>query len=241
MNSLNFASRNQKEILRDPLSLVFGFGLPIFLLFLFSIMQQNMPYDLFQIEQLAPGIIVFGFSFLTLFSGMLLGKDRGSSFLLRLFASPLDAKDYILGYLLPMLPIALLQIIICFIAASILGLSLNGHSLVAVLVLLVISVLFVSIGLLFGTLFTDKQVGGIFALFVNLTAFLSGIWFSLDLIGGTFKTVCYIFPFAHAVDAAKAAFAGNYQDLSASLLVVFGYTVVIMGIAIMLFHKRLHS
>ncbi len=92
MSSLNFASRNQKEILRDPLSLVFGFGLPIVLLFLFSIMQQNMPYDLFQIEQLAPGIIVFGFSFLTLFSGMLLGKDRGSSFLLRLFASPLGCE-----------------------------------------------------------------------------------------------------------------------------------------------------
>ncbi|SOC41799.1 ABC transporter permease [Ureibacillus acetophenoni] len=241
MSSLHFASRNQKEILRDPLSLVFGFGLPIVLLFLFSIMQKNLPYGLFQIEHLAPGIIVFGFSFLTLFSGMLLGKDRGSSFLMRLFASPLSAKDYIIGYLLPMLPIALLQIIVCLVAASLLGLPFNSNSLLAIIVLLLISILFISFGLLFGTLFTDKQVGGIFALFVNVTAFLSGIWFSLDLIGGTFKTICYLLPFAHAVDAAKAAFAGNIHDIWGSLFVVIGYTVVIMGIAIVIFRKRMRS
>ncbi|WP_036187577.1 ABC transporter permease [Ureibacillus manganicus] len=241
MSSLHLASRNQKEILRDPISLVFGFGLPIVLLLLFSIMQQNMPYELFQIEQLAPGIIVFGFSFLTLFSGMLLGKDRGSSFLMRLFASPLGAKDYIIGYFLPMLPIALLQIVICLIAASFLGLSINANSIVALLVLLIISVLFISFGLLFGTLFTDKQVGGIFALFVNLTAFLSGVWFSLDLIGGAYKAICYLLPFVHAVDAAKAAFEGKYQSLGGSLLIVTSYSVVIMGIAITVFRKRMSS
>lgn len=241
MSSLHFASRNQKEIIRDPLSLVFGFGLPIILLFLFSIMQQNMPYDLFQIEQLAPGINVFGFSFLTLFSGMLLGKDQGSSFLMRLFASPLGAKDYIIGYFLPMLPIAFLQIIICLFAASFFGLSININSLLAISVLLVISFLFISFGLLFGTLFTDKQVGGIFALFVNLTAFLSGIWFSLDLIGGTFKTICYLLPFAHAVDAAKAAFAGNVQDIWGSLFVVISYTIVIMIFTTVVFRKRMQS
>ena len=241
MSSLHFASRNQKEIIRDPLSLVFGFGFPIVLLFLFSIMQQNMPYDLFQINKLTPGIIIFSFSFLTLFSGMLLGKDRGSSFLMRLFASPLSARDYIVGYFLPMIPIALLQIVICIIAASFFGFSIDINSLLAIIVLLIISFLFIGFGLLFGTLFTDKQVGGIFALFVNLTAFLSGIWFSLDLVGGTFKTICYLLPFAHAVDAAKAAFAGNASGLWGSLFVVIGYTIFIMGIAIVIFRRRMQS
>ncbi|CAM5205692.1 Transport permease protein OS=Ureibacillus acetophenoni OX=614649 GN=SAMN05877842_11139 PE=3 SV=1 [Ureibacillus acetophenoni] len=142
MSSLHFASRNQKEIIRDPLSLVFGFGFPIVLLFLFSIMQQNMPYDLFQINKLTPGIIIFSFSFLTLFSGMLLGKDRGSSFLMRLLASPLSARDYIVGYFLPMIPIALLQIVICIIAASFFGFSIDINSLLAIIVLLIISFLF---------------------------------------------------------------------------------------------------
>jgi len=241
MSSLHFASRNQKEIIRDPLSLVFGFGFPIVLLFLFSIMQQNMPYDLFQINKLTPGIIIFSFSFLTLFSGMLLGKDRGSSFLMRLFASPLSARDYIVGYFLPMIPIALLQIVICIIAASFFGFSIDINSLLAIIVLLIISFLFISFGLLFGTLFTDKQVGGIFALFVNLTAFLSGIWFSLDLVGGTFKTICYLLPFAHAVDATKAAFSGNVSGLWGSLSVVVGYTVIIMRIAIVIFRRRMQS
>src|SRR5688500_10927384 len=100
MKILAFAERNYKEISRDPLTLLLGIGLPIIIMWLLFTIQKNMPQmptDLFRIENLVPGVIVFSFSFITLFSGVLLGKDKSSSFLIRIFASPMVAKDYIVG------------------------------------------------------------------------------------------------------------------------------------------------
>jgi len=236
-----FATRNYKEIVRDPITLLIGMGLPILLLGLFSVMQKNMPFALYEINNLTPGVIVFGFSFLTLFSGMLLGKDKSSSFLMRIFASPMSATDYILGYMLPFIPIAFLQISLCMLTAFFLGLSLNKSLLLMILVLLVISALYIGIGVLLGTLFTDKQVGGIFAILVNITTWLSGTWFTLDMIGGTFQSIAQLLPFVHAVNAARAIIDGAYVDMLRSLAIVIGYTVLIMLTAISTFKRKMQG
>lgn len=241
MRSVAFAARNQKEILRDPLTLVFGVGLPVIIMWLFSVMQKNMPFDLYSIESLTPGVIVFSFSFITLFSGMLIGKDKSSSFLMRIFASPMSAANFIVGYTLPLLPVAIFQIVVCFLSAFFLGLTLNVEILVALGVLMVIAMLYIGFGILLGTYFTDKQVGGIFAIFVNLTTWLSGTWFELDMIGGMFKTIAYALPFAHAVDAIRAALIGEYGDIVVPLLWVIGYTILIFFIAVIGFKKKMKS
>ena len=85
MKMLSFASRNSKEILRDRLNLAFGIGFPIVLLLLLSLIQSNIPVELFAIEKLSPGVAVFGLSFISLFSGMVIARDRTRSFMLRLF------------------------------------------------------------------------------------------------------------------------------------------------------------
>lgn len=239
MKYFAFASRNRKEVLRDPLTLLFGMGLPAIMIFLFSLMQKNMPVALFQIENITPGVIVFSFSFITLFSGMLVGKDRSSSFLLRIFASPMSASDYMIGYALPLLPIAALQIVVCLITAFFLGLSIHLHVLVAIILLLMIALLYIGFGLLLGTTFTDKQVGGIFAIFVNLSAWLSGTWFALDMIGGAFQSIAYVLPFAHAVDAARYALAGEYSKVVVPFIWVAGYAVFLFVIAVLSFKKKM--
>ncbi|TQR42624.1 ABC transporter permease [Paenibacillus popilliae] len=239
MKSIAFASRNRKEILRDPLTLLFGMGLPVVMLSLFSLMQKNMPVTLFQIENITPGIIVFSFSFITLFSGMLVGKDRSTSFLMRIFASPMSASDYMIGYALPLLPVAALQIVVCLVTASFLGLSMSIHVLVTTIVLLMMAMLYIGFGLLLGTYFTDKQVGGIFAIFVNLSAWLSGTWFALDMIGGAFQSIAYVLPFAHAVDAARYALAGEYSKVVVPFIWVAGYAVFIFAIAVVSFKKKM--
>ena len=239
MRMLTFAQRNRKEILRDPVTLLFGILLPIIIMWLFSIMQKNMPIDLYSIENLTPGVVVFSFSFITLFSGMLLGKDKSTSFLTRIFASPMTATDFIVGYTLPLLPVAILQIFICFISAFVLDLPFNISVIISFIVLIIISFLYIGFGILLGTFLTDKQVGGAFAIFVNLSAWLSGTWFELDMIGGTFKTFSYLLPFAHARDATRATLAGEYGDLVVPLLWVIGYTIVIYFIAISGFKKKM--
>jgi ABC-2 type transport system permease protein len=242
MRFLVFASRNRKELLRDPLNLAFGIGFPLVLLLLLSAIQANIPVSLFKIEKLAPGIAVFGLSFISLFSGTLIAKDRTTSFLMRLFASPLSASDFILGYALPLLPMAIMQGAICFIVSFFLGLSLNVNVLVALIVLVPTAVLFIAIGLLAGSIFNDKQVGAICgALLTNVSAWLSGTWFDLSLVGGAFKTIAYLLPFAHAVDATRAAIAGDYASIFPHLWWVIGYAVVIMIIAIVIFNRKMNS
>ncbi|MCG7345476.1 ABC transporter permease [Sporosarcina sp. ACRSL] len=239
MRFVAFASRNQKEIVRDPLTIMFGVGLPVVIMWLFTMMQKNMPMELYKIENLTPGVIVFSFAFLTLFSGMLIGKDKGSSFLMRIFVSPLKPSDYIIGYTIPLIFIAIMQIVVCFIAAYFLELKLDWNVIVAIGVLLVNALLYIGFGLMLGTFFTDKQVGGIFALFVNIATWLSGTWFTVDMIGGVFEKVASVLPFVHAVDATRFALQGEYSEIWVPLLWVVGYTIVLYLIAIVGFRKKM--
>lgn len=240
MRSAAFATRNRKEMVRDPLNLAFGIGFPLVILLLLSALQQNIEIELFVIDHLVPGVAVFGFSFISLFSGMLIAKDRSSSFLMRLYMGPLTAPDYILGYTLPLIPMAILQVAITFVAASFLGLQVTLNVMLSVIVLLPTAVLFIGIGLLTGSIFNDKQVGGICgALLTNLSAWLSGTWFDLNLVGGWFKEIAYVLPFAHAVDAGRAAISGEYASILPHLWWVIGYSAVIMVVAIFAFRKKM--
>lgn len=244
MKILLFAKRNTKEILRDPINLFFGMGFPLVLLLLFSVIHSAIPAEanniMFAIEKTAPGIATFGTAFLALFSGMLLAKDRTTSFLTRLFTSPMTAMDFIIGYTLPMLVMAVVQGGITFLAAGLLGLSLSVNTLLAVLVVLPIAVLFVGLGLLCGSLLNEKAVGGICgALLTNIAGWFSGVWIPLDLIGGTFKKAAEALPFYHSVEAAKAAISGNFNEIIPHLAVVLGYAAVFYVLAILAFRHKM--
>ena len=242
MRIRNFAVRNAKEILRDPLTLAFGLGFPLVLLLLLSAIQANIPVSLFEIESLAPGIAVFGLSFVTLFSATLISKDRTGSLLARLYTTPMTAFDYILGYILPIIPLSLAQSVVCYLAAVILGLDVSLKILLAVLFMLPVSIFFVALGLLFGSILNDKQVGGVCgALLTNLSAWLSGPWFDLELVGGVFKKIAYALPFAHAVEMERAIIAGNLSGIFPHLLWVLGYAVAITGLAIAVFTRKMKS
>ena len=240
MRMLTFAGRNTKEILRDPLNLAFGLGFPLVLIFLLSAIQANIPVKLFEIQHLAPGITVFGLSFMTLFSATIIAKDRGSSLLQRLYTTPLTPPDFILGYTLPIIPIAVAQCAVCYIAAIILGLEITAGILYAILFIIPVSVFYIALGLLCGSVFTDKQVGGICgALLTNLSAWLSGAWFDLDLVGGAFQKIAYALPFVHAVEMERAILAGNFTGIFPHLWWVLGYAAAALVLAVLLFLRQM--
>ncbi len=240
MKMLTFAGRNTKEIIRDPLTVCFGLGFPLVLIFLLSAIQANVPVPLFEIEHLTPGITVFGLSFMTLFSAFLISKDRGSSLLQRLYTTPLRPIDFILGYTLPIIPFAVAQSVICYLVALLLGLDLTINILFSILFIIPISVLFIAFGLLFGSILNDKQVGGICgALLTNLSAWLSGTWFDLELVGGTFKKIAYALPFVHAVELERAVLAGTFENILPHLLWILGYALGCLAIAVLLFLRQM--
>ena len=242
MRMLTFAGRNAKEILRDPLNLAFGLGFPLVLILLLSAIQANIPVSLFEIGHLTPGITVFGLSFMTLFSATIIAKDRSSSLLQRLYTTPLTPTDFILGYTLPIVPIAVAQSIVCYIAAIALGLDLTVTIIFAVVFIIPASVLYIALGLLFGSILTDKQVGGICgALLTNLSAWLSGVWFDLDLVGGVFRKIAYALPFVHAVEMERAVLAGNYAGIFPHLWWVLGYAAAALTAAVALFLRQMKN
>ena len=239
MRMLTFSTRCTKEIIRDPLNVFFGLGFPAVLLLLLSAMQKNIPVALFEIESLAPGIAVFGLSFMTLFSATLIARDRESAFLARLYTTPLSPWDFILGYTLPMLPVALAQTVFCYLLALLIGFPLRINVVYAVLAIIPIAFLYVSLGLLFGSIFNVKQVGGICgALLTNLSAWLSGIWFDIALVGGTFSKIANLLPFVHAVEIERGIITGDHSGLLINIAVVTCYgAVAYIGAAFAFFRQ----
>ena len=240
MRMLTFANRNTKEILRDPLTLLFGLGFPLTLILLLSAIQANIPVKLFEIQHLTPGITIFGLAFMTLFSSTIIAKDRGSSLLQRLYTTPLSPFDFILGYTLPIIPISIAQCVVCYIAAIFLGLNITVNILYAVVFIIPVSILYIALGLLCGSVLNDKQVGGICgALLTNLSAWLSGIWFDLDLVGDAFKKIAYALPFVHAVEMERAVLAGDFIGIFPHIWWVLGYAAILLVLAVLLFLRQM--
>ena len=240
MKTMTFAKRCAKEILRDPINLGFGLGFPLVLLLLLSTLQRSIPVSLFEIDTLTPGITVFGLSFLTLFSATLVAKDRESALLQRLYTTPLTGTDFILGYLLPLLPIAIGQTAICYLFAIPLGLTVSINLVYAILGIIPMAVFNIALGLLCGSVLGVKQVGGICgALLTNLSAWLSGVWFDLKLVGGFFETLANVLPFFHAAELEKAIFAGDFSVAATHLLPVLGYGIALTAAAVPCFLRQM--
>ena len=98
----------------------------------------------------------------------------------------------------------------------------------------------IALGLFCGSILNVKQVGGVCgALLTNLTAWLSGVWFDLDLVGGSFKKIANMLPYVHAVELERAMISGNYSGLLPHICVVVGYTIMITIGAVLLFLRQM--
>lgn len=242
MKSIVFSGRNWKELARNPASILCGVGLPVLLIITLSAMKRLIPgmSETFSIDKITPGMAVFSLSFLSMLLGILMTNDKKYSFLLRLFSTPMASKDYIIGYALPVFPLAIIQTLLCFGAGFAFGLPLHAGVLTAMLVLLPVAALYISFGLFIGiALNSENQVSGFITLFINATVFLGGVVIPLEQIGGIFQKICYILPFVHATAAMKNAISKDYASIPSHLLWVTGYTLIIIFVSSWVFKKRM--
>lgn len=240
MRTLNFAKRNFKEIMRDPLSIIFSVLLPLFLLFIFK--QINIPNESYELHNFTPGIVVFGFSFITLFTAMLVSKDRTSSLLIRLGISPMKPIEYILGYMLSIIPLILIQNVLFFILAIALGLNFSINIIGAMLISIVVAILFIAIGIILGSLFSEKASSGISSIVVQLVCFTSGMYFPRELLGDVFSKICEYLPFESCVTIIKGIMNANLESITIRNIIVFlVYTIIMFTISIIVFRKKMIS
>ena len=238
MRMLNFAKRNFKELIRDPLSLVFEIVLPIFLLFIFQ--QFHIPDSIYRLENFTPAIILFGFSFITLFTATLIAKDRTSSLLIRLGTSPMRSSDYILGYILSIIPIIVMQNILFFFTAILLGLKFSIHIVDTIIISMFISTFFISLGILIGSITSEKGTGGIGSIIVQLVCFTSGMYFPKEVVGKGFAFLCEILPFESALNIIKGVLHHNFALISYQNIIVFLlYFLGILFLSIIVFKKKM--
>ena len=244
MRSLTFAKRNILELIRDPLSSIFFVVFPGALYVILSLIMKSLGAEAlmntpqFEINHLTMSMIVFSFSFITIFVGNMIANDKESFFLMRLKSTPMRAKDFIIGYTIAIIPIALFQEIFMLIIGMILGLTINGYIFLAALFLFPMSFLFIGFGILFGTLVNSKAVGGLSSIIPTMTSLLGGMFFPLDNMEGGFKTICYIFPFANATKVSNLIIQGNF-NVWLPYLIVLAYVIVIYGISIFILNYKL--
>lgn len=240
--TFTLANRNLKEILRDPLSLIFTLIVPLFMEVLFYFIFHDMT-DQFQMKYLAPGIVIFAQAFLTLFTGLLISTDRSSSFLTRLYVTKTKSHEFIFSYALAVLPIALLQSVLFYLVGGIIDPSLFGVGMIySILLSLVTSLFFIAFGILFGSLCNEKSVGGVSSIVITGQSILSGMWFPLEGISQGIILVMKILPFRNATLLVQNVITGvgdTFNDFVLPLLIVLAYTVVLFGFAIFAFKKNM--
>ena len=239
MRIISFAKRNIKELVRDPLSFLFSILLPIFLLFIFQ--QFKIPSEVYKLENFTPGIIIFSFSFISLFVAGLVAGDRETSLLARLYSSPMKPIEYILGYTLAMIPLTIIQSVLMFTTGILLGLEFSINIILAILILIPISILFIALGILIGSLTSAKASSGCGSVIVQLVAFTSGMYFSSDMVGKFFSTICNILPFTSTFNIAKGVLLANYEGLSCDVFLLTAYIIGISIISIIVFKKKMIS
>ncbi len=248
MKSKVFAVRTWKEIMRDPLSYIFCLGFPLVMLVIMSIIDKSIPAEagmqVFRIRNLAPGIAYFGLTFVMLFTSIQVSKDRTTALLLRLYASPMKPVEYIFGYTMPMVVLAVVQMVICFGVSFVIGLC-TGDSLgvtevlLSMLALLPSVFLFVGFGILFGTLVNEKAAPGLCSILISAAGMIGGIWMDIDSLGGAIKTVARALPFYHGVSLARLPFRESAECITEHLLWTMICGVVVYGLAVTVFRSKM--
>jgi ABC-2 type transport system permease protein len=241
MRFAELAIRNFKEMWRDPISMGLDLGIPAGFLVIFWALGQSMGDESFlTTTMLVPGIVVFGFAFLLMFSAMMLSRDRESALLSRLLTAPLKPRDFILSYSLPYIPMVVLQIAVCFGIGALLGLETPENAGLAFLALLVMGICCVELGMILGLLFNVNQASGVGSVIITLVALLGGIWIDIEAIGGVFYGIGNALPFAHAIAAARDSMMGaGFNSIATDFYWVLGYALVFSALGTLLFRWRM--
>ena len=240
MKVISLSGRNMKEIYRDPVSMLLGLAMPIAFLLLFSSIYKKAGLEMFSPQMLTPGIIIFCFAFLIMFSAILLARDKESALLTRLLTAPLKSSDFILAYILPFLPLALFQTVICLIVGAILGATFH-NIILACIIFFFAALICISLGMILGSIFTVNQVSGVGSVLVTAIGLFCGAWAPLKMMGGIFETIGYALPFAHAVDAAKVLLNGSsFSDIVGNFYFILIYSLVLFMLAIFSFKWRIN-
>lgn len=227
---LTFTKRNFLKIARDPLSIVFCLAFPIIMLVLMELIFGAMPDTgavMFKIENFAPGIASFGYTFTMLFIALNLSADKNSSFITRILVSPAKPFEYFISFILSALPICLVQTVLFYLVSLFFGLRVTGGLFVSMIYLIPSALFYISAGLLIGAIVKNaQQAGPLSSIIITAAGLLGGVWMPVETIGGGFLKAAKCMPFYNGVNVAKMAITGDFSAFYPGGIIVIAYAIV---------------
>ncbi|MBO6020456.1 MAG: ABC transporter permease [Clostridia bacterium] len=163
--------------------------------------------------------------------------------LTRLYVSKATPVEFILSYALPILPLTLVQSILFFLVGGIFDAGLFGvKMLLAIPLSLVTSLFFIGMGILFGSLCSEKSIGGIASILIACQSVLSGMWFPIEGLGDGMLALMNALPFRNATLLVQNTVNGigdDFADFWRPLLILLGYTLAAFVSAVLVFRRKM--
>ncbi len=238
MNKLMaLTNRNLKEMLRDPLSIVFCLIFPVVMLILMQAIFLNMEQvpDNFRIESYASGICVFGYTFICMFVALQIAGDKNTSFIKRLNIAPMNKFSYYLSFVCSSLPLALCQTLLFFVIALIFKFPFNVNFILSIIYLIPSALLYICLGVLIGIICNnEKQTGPISSIFISVVGIFGGIFMPISALSEGFANFLNWLPFSHTV-----MIGADIQTLGAGaiyphIIYILAYTLLLIVLAFMI-------
>ncbi len=235
--------RNMQHTLRYPVFILASMFQPLLYLILFMPLLNGLggvpglPSGK-AVEVFIPGLLVLQALFGTAFVGFSLIDDIRTGVIERFLVTPVKRPAILLGRVLRDAVILVLQCILITLFAIPFGLSVNlGGFLLSLLLYALIGVTMASISYGFALIYKiEDPLAPTLNIITLPVSLLSGIILPLVLAPIWLQYLAKINPFSYAVNAARALFAGNFQNIE----IMEGF-VVISLLAIIVFLWGLRS
>lgn len=192
------------------------------------------------LDWVVPGILGMNMMFSCLFGvGYVIVRYRKSSVLKRLKATPLMAIEFILAQIFSRLFIVVFLSSFVFLVCDwMFDFYMLGSYWLLLLIAFLGGLCLIALGLLIASRSRSEELtGGLLNIVTWPMMILSGVWFSLEGAPEFIQQFALILPLTHMVDAARSIMTegATFSDLSFSIFVMLGMTLVFMFLSAWLF------
>ena len=108
----------------------------------------------------------------------------------------------------------------------------------SILLSLFTSLLFLGLGILFGSLCNERSIGGVSSVIISAHSLLSGMWFPNEGLDNNMIKIMNILPFKNAVCLIQNSLNG-INDLLRPFIIVLLYSLIIFILAIIIYKKKM--